>query len=713
MRFGSNFDFSVFPQTPAGVSSHGTMIAGVAAGDPPTATAIDKDSAGYSYSMGVAPSAGVYVTKIVPGIPGQGYTAITDSAYDAANPSDHSDTVRVQNHSFNDYYHDPDRPKCYGGLYSVLSQLFDYSVFDADNGTHNSTKEPMVLTVSAGNQLNQLSNSDPCASSRRWTLPPGTAKNVISVGSTEVPRSSSEQWQCHYCGQTSLENIAADSMRGTANPKWYKPDLFAPAENIVSTRSVTDSGNGTDQCGPTNQQIQPLDNQYIAGGGTSFAAPVAAGAALLARRFYEEVVNPGCHGSSNSPCRPDSATPALAKAMLIAGARSMSGGRDTTLHYDSSAVPAVVRQDQGAILAFPNSQQGFGRINLEDVLSSYPVRYFVNEEPSATLLPGATWSKQLTVHDLALPVKIALVWSDPPAAIDQGDTATIPLVNDLNLRVELGSCTRYVGNQLGFTTGHETDEVSLDYCNNGTPPWDTVNNVEIARFFAPAGTTTFSVSIDNASGVGHASQSFALVAYNAYDASTSVPPGRPAVTDTTTPGSVALSWSAVVGSPTSYEVRRKAAGTNGFVTLSMATTPGYTDSGLTANTTYVYQVRALRSPYTSTWSLPDLATTVTPTHVAAGGIIAASAIVQLRALVNAVRATAALSPYSSTTPSNPDGTLAGGIIHLEDISQLRAALDEARVTLGATALTYTDQPLTHQTTRVKAIHINELLDGVQ
>jgi hypothetical protein len=712
MRFGRNLDTTVSPQNPAGISSHGTMIAGIAAGDPSTATANDKDPAGYFYATGIAPSAGVFVTKIYPGTPNVDYTPVFDSAHDAANPLDGSDTVRVQNHSFNNYYNSAVQPTCYGGLYSILSQQFDYSVLDADNGTHNGTKEPMVLTVSAGNQVSQL--HDVCGNTRTWTLPPATAKNVISVGSTEVPRSSSEQWQCHYCGQNSLENIAADSLRGTANPKWFKPDLFAPAENILSTRSVTDGGNGNDMCSPTNMQIQPFDNQYIAGGGTSFAAPVAAGAALLARRFYEEVVNPGCHGLSASPCRPDSATPALTKAMLIAGARSMAGGRDTTLHYDSSAVPTVVRQDQGAILAFPNSQQGFGRINLEDVLSSYPIRYFVNEGTSATILPAATWSKQLTIHDLALPVKIALVWSDPPAAIDQGDTATIPLVNDLNLRVELRSCTRYVGNQLGFTTGHETDEVSLDYCNNGTPPWDTVNNVEIARFFAPAGTTTFTVYVNNASGVGHESQSFALVAYNAYDASsTSVPPGTPAITDTTTPGSVALSWSAVVGSPTSYEVRRRAAGTNGFVTLSTVTTPGYTDSGLTANTAYVYQVRAVRSPYTSAWSSPDLATTVTPTHVAAGGIIAASAIVQLRALVNAVRATAALPPYTPQPPSNPNGSLAGGIIRLEDISQLRAALDEARSTLGLSALTYTDRPLAHQDTRVKAAHINELLDGVQ
>jgi hypothetical protein len=244
--------------------------------------------------------------------------------------------------------------------------------------------------------------------------------------------------------------------------------------------------------------------------------------------------------------------------------------------------------------------------------------------------------------------------------------------------------------------------------------FDRMNNTEIARFFAPTGTTTFTVYVDNASGEGHDSQSFALVAYNAYDASsTSVPPGTPAITDTTTPGSIALSWSTVAGSPTGYQIRRKAAGTSGYVTLSTEATPGYTDSGLPANTAYVYEVRAVRSPYTSAWSAPDLATTVAPGHVAVGGVIAASTIVQLRTLINAVRSTAGLPLYSPQPPSNSDGTLGGGIIHLEDISQLRTALDEARATLGVSTLVYTDQPLNHQTTRVKAAHINELRDGAQ
>ncbi|MEA2235969.1 MAG: hypothetical protein QOC81_693 [Thermoanaerobaculia bacterium] len=289
VRFGSNLDTVTDPPNPAGTTSHGTMIAGIAAGDPATATASDKDPAGFFYGIGIAPSAGIYVTKIFPGIPGDTYTRISSSAADAANhPLDIGDTVRVQNHSFNNYYHNPVQPDCYGGVYSVLSQQFDHSVLDADNA--GATKEPMVLTVSAGNQTNQVSPGNPCASTLSLTLPPATAKNVISVGSSEVPRSAGEQWACHYCGQTSLENIAANSMRGTGRHGWYKPDLFAPGENIVSTRSVAENelGAGALQCSQTHSPPLPIPtepNPYIAGGGTSFAAPVAAGAAVSGAPF--------------------------------------------------------------------------------------------------------------------------------------------------------------------------------------------------------------------------------------------------------------------------------------------------------------------------------------------------------------------------------------------------------------------------------------------
>jgi hypothetical protein len=700
VRFGTSFAASGPP-----FSSHGTMIAGIMAGDTtnPNATATDPD--GYFYAGGIAPSAGVYVTKLSFGTP---LTTTAQAAGDAATPPDGLDTVRVQNHSYNQALN-----LCYGGVYSSLSRDFDSSVFDADNA--GSTHEPMVLTVSAGNQV---AHGLYCEDTRSLTSPPATAKNAISVGSAEVPRNSSEQWECHFCGQVSLDNIAADSMRGTGITGWYKPDLFAPAENIVSTRSVAETDGGSAQCGSTN--MTPLFNYpspYIAGGGTSFAAPVAAGAALLARRFYEEVIHPGCHATSN--CNPTSSSPALTKAMLIAGARSMAGGTETTLYRDPIS-GSFSRQIGPIIAPLPNNQQGFGRISLEDVLAPYPLRYFL-DGTTAIHTGGGEWVATLTVHDPALPVKIAVVWSDQPSpAATQPPTGSL-LVNDLDLRVELATapCTRYVGNQLSIP-GTRGEESRVFACDGGT--FDRMNNVEVIRFFAPAGVTTFNVAVTNVTGNGGgwgSFQDFALVAYNAYDASSSSHPiDTPASTgDTTSSTRVTLSWSPV-GDATGYDVRWKSGLTGGseYGSPVHVTTTAY-DSGtsLTSNTAYVYQVRATRSPFASGWSAPDLATTshythpAASNHIAAGDRVFAADFTELRTVVNSARLAAGLTPFSFTDPSLSSGYL----IRLAHLSELRVALDAARSSLGLPAVTYTDPQLIQGSTRIKAVHINELRDGVQ
>jgi Subtilase family len=696
VRFGTNFT----NDPPAGADTHGTMVAGIAAGDPTAGT----DPDGFLYGMGIAPSAGVYVTKV--NLLAGAITSVFQSAHDAANPPDQLDTVRVQNHSYNQYTQNPPAD-CYGGVYTSLSRDFDYSVLDAASG------KPMVLTTSAGNQFQQfLGNYDACGSvSRTLTLPPATAKNVLSVGSAEVPRNAGEQWECHFSGQNSLDNIAADSMRGTGTPGWYKPDLFAPSENMVSARSVAQNPvENNSKCSQTVNSPLPTV-PYMGGGGTSFAAPVAAGAALLARRFYEEVVHPGCHASSS--CVATSASPALTKAMLIAGARSMAGGMETTIYYVSNNPPEH-RQNVGPIGPFPNNQQGFGRISLVDVLTPYPFRYFMNE--TVGLAPGVEWSATLTVHDSALPVKIALVWSDPPGATSTQPTTNSPLVNNLDLRVELPTapCTRYVGNQLTIPGTRGEESTPISGCNGGT--FDTMNNVEIIRFFAPSGVTTFTVYVKNDTGQGTVAQTFALVAYNAFDGSTTaVPPATPVTSDTPSATSVALSWPAITGA-TGYDIRRKSGGTDYGAPIHVATN-SYSDTGLMSNTAYVYQARATRSPFVSGWSAPDLATTSVYTHADAnnhvntGGSVTAADILELRAVVDSVRLAAGLSsPYSYQYVISP-----GVTVYLEDISQLRTALDAARSTLGLSAVSYTDpgSQLVRNVTLVKAVHINDLRDGVQ
>jgi hypothetical protein len=93
---------------------------------------------------------------------------------------------------------------------------------------------------------------------------------------------------------------------------------------------------------------------------------------------------------------------------------------------------------------------------------------------------------------------------------------------------------------------------------------------------------------------------------------------------------------------------------------------------------------------------------------AGSSLIRAVHITELRTAVNEVRVLAGLSPFVFT-----DGIVPGLGIKKVHIEELRAALNEARMFLVLPALTYTDPVLMSGTTRIKAVHIEELRSGVK
>lgn len=344
VRYGKNFDLvdQNDPNgTPCGaslpcqdVNGHGTMTAGIVAGNPANGSA--TDAGGFLFGAGVAPSAGVFFSKV--DLRQHLATRVSLLATDARISA--SPAVYIQNHSYNQYvsvrdqalssgiYCDPDN-QTYDGAYSIMSSLFDRSVKDADQA---GTLQPITLTVSSGNQY-PFWGLIQCRDVRR-TLPAATAKNVISVGAAESVRGPSEQWNCEAgslpgISANSYNNIMGGSRRGTLNDHWYKPDLMAPGSNVASLRSTVWDGVTNSLCLPAGGGAQPPPfsggDTYLGGSGTSFAAPAAAGAALLASRVYAEHLLPGC---ANTSCDPGAASPALLKAMLIMSARSMRGGQD-------------------------------------------------------------------------------------------------------------------------------------------------------------------------------------------------------------------------------------------------------------------------------------------------------------------------------------------------------------------------------------------------
>ena len=107
--------------------------------------------------------------------------------------------------------------------------------------------------------------------------------------------------------------------------------------------------------------------------------------------------------------------------------------------------------------AIPNNRQGWGRLNVQNILDSTVPRIMVDE----TILlsqPGEVHDWTIRVVDPARPVKITLAWTDPPGSIGSGGSPGLtPIVNKLALRAEIGK-TMFRGLQDRFRNGWSSSE---------------------------------------------------------------------------------------------------------------------------------------------------------------------------------------------------------------------------------------------------------------
>jgi len=328
-------------------------------------------------------------------------------------------------------------------VYDSYTAQFDGYVRDASAA---GTIDPISLVFSAG-------NSGPGALS---LTRPKAAKNVIATGNSENLRPELS------AAANNMEDLTSSSSRGPAADGRVKPDITAPGTVITGGRA----GNCTSvsSCFETN---------HAWSSGTSHAAPQIAGVAALFTQFWKNN-----NGGSNP-------SPALVKAAIINTATEMNGVNTGT--------------------AIPNGNEGWGRVFVRNMLNTGVAMKHVNQTTAFTD-PGNSITYTGTVADASKPVRISLVWTDPPGAAN----ANPALVNNLDLTVTIGANT-YRGNV--FTGGVSTTGGSAD----------TINNVE--NIFLPAGIaagTSFSIQVSataiNGDGIlGNADatdQHFALVAYN-------------------------------------------------------------------------------------------------------------------------------------------------------------------------------------------------------
>jgi len=250
-------------------------------------------------------------------------------------------------------------------------------------------------------------------------ISPATAKNVIAVGATwraDVNPPCPTEW----------------SSRGFAHDGRIKPDVLAPGAAVISAESNTVVG-GSQNC------------EYIPMSGTSMATPVTAGHAALVRQYFIDGFYPG---GAPDPAAGFTPSAALVKAALIASA------------VDIAALGCSMAEP------VPSRDQGWGLIQLDRALpfDGDSGRLVVDDEWDAFAAASDPPFRRELATDAAGPLKVVLVWTDPPST----STAAVNLVNDLDLVVE-GPDGVYRGNQ--FAGGESQPGGSADRLNNVEVVW--------------------------------------------------------------------------------------------------------------------------------------------------------------------------------------------------------------------------------------------------
>jgi hypothetical protein len=456
----------------ADCNGHGTMVAGVLAGNagaPPRTQTKDVGSQysdfDYYMGLGILPEMPIIVGRVFNLLSSTGTSGCAEPPPPGSalcfDPQERhiiygdlfNRGVRIVSNSWN---------RSQEPAYTAEAQIQDRIVRSAD-GTDSGPPTPMVIYFSAGNAEFPAQNQ-PLVSS------PATAKNVITVGGTENFNPIPYDDPLQYTGGEDASNgneLWSVSQRGPTADGRIKPDLVTPASAIESPRSRTTSscrvgavGEGIDD-DIDDGQVSPIGQQHYWSRGTSFAAPLAAGAGALLYTWFK----------NNTGTDPK---PSLLKAMQITLAKDLS---PFTGHP-------------------PDSGQGWGKADLTRAFDPQG-GYVWNNEGVDTLLTSSgqpvefpAGGGQYQIKDTIKPVKVTLVWTDD----DGTPGADNALVNNLDLTIDFqgtGGAGKFaLGNDFNTDTGLSNIRTSPG------GPTDTRNNVEQVVFTFPGvGADRFKVKV--------------------------------------------------------------------------------------------------------------------------------------------------------------------------------------------------------------------------
>ncbi|RZV36115.1 MAG: hypothetical protein EX272_09235 [Chromatiales bacterium] len=250
---------------------------------------------------------------------------------------------------------------------------------------------------------------------------PDHAKNVLSVAAA---------------GQSPNQNNFCSGVAGPTVDGRRKPEILAPGCNIVSA----DNNNGNNTRTTT---------------GTSMATPAVSAVGALLRQYYEEGWYPTGTEQTSHGFTPSGS---LLKASLLNGTVDMN---------INAGYPSNTQEGWGRLLgdnvAFFQGDAGNTRV--------WDVRH------ASGLNNGDSNTHNVFVSTNGQPLKVTLVWADPPGTVGSNTAANI-VVNDLDLVVTSPDGTQtYVGNNFNVAASQSI--------NNAAGPTDTLNNVEMVLVPAP------------------------------------------------------------------------------------------------------------------------------------------------------------------------------------------------------------------------------------
>lgn len=326
-----------------------------------------------------------------------------------------------------------------------------YTTASQDVDSFSWNNEDDLVVVATSNNLAVPSPPNPPGTTVSANPhPPWTSKNALAVAATATAPNQN--------------NVSTGGLGPTFDGR-RKPEIYAPGTSVLSAGAGLPCG--TAPCT-----------------GSSMATPAISASAALIRQYFTEGWYPS---GTRQPAQAFTPSGALLKAVLLNATVPMTG-------TDANGSAA-------ALANYPSNLGGWGRLVLANSLffsGTSPRNLRVWDFHNDTgLNNGDSRNHTFRVLNNTQPLKITLVWTDPPPA---AGAFGAPVVNDLDLVVTDPNGLVYKGNNFAANVS----------ATGGAS--DTVNNVEMVLVTAPPpGTWTIAVSGTTVN-VGNPTQGYAVVA---------------------------------------------------------------------------------------------------------------------------------------------------------------------------------------------------------